>query len=178
MNISFLYTVLTSLSFTVKFDFDDHSRQEYFIFNGPDTAAHLFRENSTLTLVFQSNSSFSRYQASNLTNPFIFTWDRFRVNGKTMKLVKSAGNLTNLNFNGYTFISPYLEILQDDTVQYITQESLVECREINYGIFAAIAIAVGLVMRSDNIISRTLKLLSNVLESKTSESVYVEMDIV
>ena len=93
-----------------------------------------------------------------------------------MKLVKSTGNLTNRNFNGYTFMSPYLEILQDDTVQYITQESIVECRDINYGIFAAIAIAAGLVMRSDNIISRTLKLLSNALESKTSESVYVEMD--
>lgn len=176
MNISFLYTVLTSLCFTVKFDFDEHSKQDYFIFNGPDTTAHLFRKNSTLELVLQSNSSFSRYQTSNLTNPFTFTWDGFRVNDKTMKLVKSTGNLTNRNFNGYTFMSPYLEILQDDTVQYITQESIVECRDINYGIFAAIAIAAGLVMRSDNIISRTLKLLSNALESKTSESVYVEMD--
>ena len=104
MNINFLYTVLTGLCFTVKFEFDDNRKQHYFIFDGPDTTAHLFRENSTLTLVFQSNYSFNTYQTLNLTNPFEFTWDGFRVNDKTMKLIKSSGNITNLQFNGYTFI--------------------------------------------------------------------------
>ena len=178
MNINFLYTVLTGLCFTVKFDFDDNRKQHYFIFDGPDTTAHLFRENSTLTLVFQSNYSFNRYQSSNLTNPFKFTWDGFRVNDKTMKLIKSTGNITNLQFNGYTFISSYLEILQDDTVEYIVQESLVQCKDINYGIFVAIAFAVGLMMRSDNIIARTLKILSKVLKSETNESAYVEIDTI
>ena len=169
--------MLTGLCFTVKFDFDENSKQHYFIFDGPDTSAHLFRENSTLTLVFQSNSSYSRYQTSNLTNPFQFTWDGVRVNDKTMKLVKSVGNLTNFQFNGYTFLSPYLEISHEDFVEYITQETLVEYRDINYGIFVAIALAVGLIMKSDNIISRTLKLLSNTSESKPDENIYNDENI-
>jgi len=177
MNINFIYAVLTGLCFTVKFDFDEHSKQHYLLFSGPDTSAHLFRENSTLTLVLQSNFSFSRYQTSNLTNPFQFAWDGFRVNNKTMKLVKSTGSIPNFQFNGYTFLSPYLEVLQDsDNVEYIVQESVFQCQDINYGIFLAIALAVGMVMRSDNIISRSLKLLSNILESKSEESVYVEID--
>ena len=176
MNVNFLYTVLTGLCFTVKFDLDGNSKQDYFIFDGSDTSAHLFRENSTLTLVFQSNHTFQRYQTSNLTNPFTFAWDEFRVNDKKMKLIKSTGNLTNFQFNGYTFISPYIEIFQDGTVEYVIQESMVKCRDINYGIFAVIALAIGLIMRSDNIISRTLKIIGKVLKSEIEESVYVETD--
>ena len=177
MNINFLYTVLTGLCFTVKFDFDGNSKQHYLIFTGPDTSAHLFRENSTLTLVLQSNFSFHRYETLNLTNPFVFTWEGFRVNDKSMKCIKSTGSIDNFQFNGYTFVSPYLEILPDsDNVEYIVEESVVQGQAINYGIFLAIALAVGLLMRSDNIISRSLKLLSNILESKSEESVYVEID--
>ena len=94
MNINFLYTIVTGLCFTVKFDLDENNNQDYFVFDGPNTTVHLFRENRTLTLVFQSNFSFHRYQTSNVTKPFIFSWDGFRVNDKTMKLIKSTGNLT------------------------------------------------------------------------------------
>ena len=95
-----------------------------------------------------------------------------------MNLVKSLGNLTNFQFNGYTFISPYLEILKDDSVEYITQESIVQCRDINYGIFVAIAFAVGVIMKSDNIVARTLKIFSKVFKSEIDESVYVEIDTI
>ena len=177
MNINFLYTVLTGLCFTVKFDFDENTKQHYLVFTGSETSAHLFRENSTLTLVLQTNVSFHRYQSLNLSNPFTFTWEGFRVNDETMKLIKSTGNISNFQFNGYTFLSPYLEVLQDsDNVEYIIEESVFQCQDINYGIFLAIALAVGLIMRSDNIISRSLKLLNNILESKSEESVYVEID--
>ena len=176
-NINFLYTLLTGLCFTVKFDLDGNSKQDYFVFNGPNTTAHLFRENSTLKLVFHLNSSFNWYQTSNLTNPFKFTWDGFRVNDKTMKLVKSSGNLTNFHFNGYTFISPYIEVLQDDSVEYYTvEESIFQCQDINYGIFVIIAFAVGLLMRSDNIITRTLKTFNKMFKSESDENVYVEID--
>ena len=177
MNINFLYTMLTGLCFIVKFDFDENSKQHYLFFSGPDTSAHLFRENSTLTLVLQSNFSFHRYQSLNLTNPFIFIWESFRVNDKSMKLIKSTGNIANFQFNGYTFVSPYLEVLSDsDSVEYIVEESVVQCQDINYGIFLAIALAVGLIMKSDNIIARTLKIFSKVLKSEIDESVYVEID--
>ena len=174
MNINFLYTVLTGLCFTVKFDFDENSKQDYFVFNGFNTTAHLFRENSTLMLELQSNSSISSYQTSKLTNPFQFTWEGFRVNDKAMKFVKSVGNITNIQFHGYTFISPYLEILQDTTVEYTIQDSMIGCRDINYGIFVAITLAVGLIMKSDNIISRSLKLLSNILKSNSDENVEID----
>ncbi len=177
MNINFLYAVLTGLCFTVKFDFDDTSKQDYFIFDG-DTTAHLFRQNTTLNLWIQSNSNVNHYQTSNLTNPFKFTWEGFIVDGKPMNLVKSLGDLTNFRFNGYTFISPYLEILKDDNIEYITQESIVQCRDINYGIFVAIAFAVGVIMKSDNIVARTLKIFSKVFKSEIDESVYVEIDTI
>ena len=93
-----------------------------------------------------------------------------------MKLIKSTGNLTNFQFNGYTFISPYIEILQDDAIKYIIQESVVECRDINYGIFVVIALAIGVIMRSDNIIAQTLKIATKVFKSENDESVYVEID--
>ena len=177
MNINFLYTVLTGLCFTVKFDFDENSKQHYLFFSGLDTSTHLFRENSTLTLVLQSNYSFYRYQSLNLTNPFTFTWEGFRVNDKAMKLIKSTGNIPNFQFNGYTFVSPYLEVLTDSSsVEYIVEESIFQCQDINYGVFLAIALAVGLIMRSDNIIARTLKIFSKVLKSEIDESVYVEID--
>ena len=177
MNINFLYTLLTGLCFTVKFDFNENSKQHYLVFTGPDTSAHLFRENSSLTLVLQSNFSFYRYQSLTLTNPFTFTWEGFRVNDKTMKLIKSTGNIPNFKFNGYTFVSPYLEVLQDsDNAEYIVSESIFQCQDINYGIFLAITLAVGLIMRSDNIITRTLQIINKILKSEVEESIYVEVD--
>ena len=139
----------------------------------------MFRQNTTLKLWLQSNSSINHYETSNLTNPFEFTWEGFIGDGKPMTLVKSLGNLVNFQFHGYTFISPYMEILKYNTVEYITQESnVVQCQDINYGIFVAIAFAVGVIMKSDNIVARTLKIFSKVLKSEIDQSVYVELDTI
>lgn len=121
-------------------------------------------------LIFHSNSSFKHYQASNVTSQFNFTWDGFKVNYKKMELVKSSGNLIEFKFNRYTFVSPYLDILRHDKVEYI-QEPIIHCGDVNYGIFAGIIITVGLIMRSDNIMSRIMKLFNKL----RSESDYAEM---
>ena len=172
MNISFLYALVTSLSFTIKFNVNSNNRQDYFIFNGPNTTAHLFRENSTLKLIFHANSSFRHYQASNITGQFNFIWDGFKVNDKKMELIKSNGDLNELKFNRYTFESLCLDTLHEE-VEY-SQEPVFHCRDVNYIIFAGIAIAVGLIMRSDNIIPK-IWMLFNTLRS---ESEYAEVDTI
>ena len=112
-SINFLYTVLTALCFTVKFDVDDTTKQDYFIFGGPTTVAHLFREDDTLQLVFENDASFIHYRITNITSPFTFVWTGFRVDDVPMEIVKSSGTIDNYIFNGFTFISPYLEVLQE-----------------------------------------------------------------
>ena len=171
-SINFLYTVLTALCFTVKFDVDDTAKQDYFIFGGPTTVANLFREDDALQLVFQNDASFIHYRITNITSPFTFVWTGFRVDDVPMEIVKSSGTIDNYIFNGFTFISPYLEVLQEIDTQYVIEKSIVQCREINYAIFAAISFIVGLIARSDSITAKVMKIFNRL---KTEEDIYVEM---
>ena len=95
---------------------DSNTKQDFFIFTrDKEAVAHLFRENTTLNLYLGSNSSSELYQCSTLgkQQQFNFTWDGFKIDGKQMEMVKSNGSVGELHFNGYTFFSPFLDIMLD-----------------------------------------------------------------
>lgn len=101
-----------------------------------------------MKLFLQTNSSFILYEISNITSKFEFSWEEFKVDGKQMDVVRSRGQLKKLIFNAYTFISPWL----DDTLGQVDEqyrESMFHKSEIEYGLIALIALAAGLLFKSE-----------------------------
>ena len=181
LNLSFIFGTIVSLSFVLKFDVNSNAYQDYFIFHGNMTAAHLYRTNKTINLEFLSGNNFSLYQVYNTKNPFEFAWNGFRINEQRMNLVNYSGKADNLSFNNYTFFSPYIELEKDVKLMSENyQEPLFQYSETNYSILALIVLCIGLVLKSDVIAPKVWKtiveLYRNTSESlPTDEDSYVEM---
>ena len=175
MDFNLLFTLVASLSFSIKFNIDTNNKQDFFIFNGENTTAHLFRENETLNLFLQTNSSFKLYQISNITTKFVFSWDEFMVDERQMEIVRSHGQLDELQFNGYTFLSPWLDVpycqMVEDHQDLVYRES-----EIKYGLIALIALAMGLLLKSDAVAIHVWeKIKVKLYQDVEEEDLYVEM---
>ena len=151
MNINFLYSVIVSLCFTVKFDVNYNSTQDYFIFGGDDTTAHLRRYNQTINLFLRSNTSYRHFEMTNVTNQFVFAWQGYTINNEKMKMVRSEGDLNLLGFNSFTFISPTLNFVEEEEDVAVATYGgpLIRSQDINYGIFILIVFGVGLLLKFD-----------------------------
>ena len=174
MDFNLLFRLVATLSFSIKFNIDTNNKQDFFIFNGENTTAHLFRENETLNLFIRTNSSFKRYEISNITTKFEFSWNEFKVDGRKMEIVKSHGQLDELQFNGYTFLSPWLG---DPYCQVVEPPPNLVYREseIKYGLLALIALAIGLILKSDAVALHIWEKIKVKLYQDVEEDLYVEM---
>lgn len=149
MNINFVYSLTVGLSFIVRFNVNLDSKQDYFLFNGDNSTAHLFRQNQTIKLFLQCNTSYRHFEMPNVTNQFTFEWKGYTINNKNMNIVSSKGDkLNGLTFDAYTFLSPILHFAEHrkEAIE-IYHEPLVQCQDINYGFFVIIVFAVGVVLQ-------------------------------
>ena len=175
MNINFLYSLLVSLCFTVKFDVNNASKEDYFILNGHNTSAHLYRQNQTIKLFLRSNASYKHLEMRNVTDQFVFEWSGFKVNNAKMETVISEGDLNLLCFDSYTFISPTLDFVKEEVVT-ISERSWIQNRDINYGFFVLIVIGVGLLLKFDIIAPKVFDaIVKSYAQISTEEPAYVEM---
>ena len=106
MSLNFLYNLLASLTFSITFDVDSNEKQDYFVFHGENSTAYLFRNDNVLKLSITTNFGFRHYETTEIPTQFTFTWDGFKINDNAMQIIRSNGNISDLNFNGYTFLSP------------------------------------------------------------------------
>ena len=162
MNINFVYNVVVSLSFVSRFNVTIDERQDYFIFNGNDTAAHLSRSNKTVSLVLISGNNYELYQTHNVTNNFTFKWNGFTIDEQKMDHINSSGKIEQLEFDSYSFLSPYLELEKEELEFYSCEQAVFGCKEINYWVIALIMFAIGLGLRSDTVVMRMLKQIATV----------------
>ena len=82
MNFNLLFSAVSALSFIIEFPKTTEERQDYFIFEGINQAAHLFRENETLILHLSFNAEYTTFKAGIEEETFEFSWSGFEVDGK------------------------------------------------------------------------------------------------
>ena len=178
MDFNLLFAVLTSFSFILKFSVDSSEKQDFFLFNGVNTSAHLYRENTSIYLYLAKEHNISIYNASLFSNYIEFSWDDFVLNNVKMELMRAAGEVSNLNFNAFTFTSPIIDFACLD-VECNIFEPLHQLKNVNYGYIIAIMIFIAIILTEskavgskfiDHIKRKNMKEFMTVLEDHTDET--------
>ena len=170
MDINFVFTAVVALNFVVKFDITTEHFQDYFLFSGSDSIAHLYRENATTYLFLKHESSQQLFTFDNASTPLEFAWDRKTINNKPMNVHNNHSLLNQFDFDAYTFLSPIMEL------NYLpsTESTLYQRGETNYELIALIMFAIGLGFKVDVIAPK----IFNMILKKTKrleEDDYMEM---
>ena len=187
MNFTILFHAIGSLNFHVQFSVLSYYTQDLFFFQGGNSSAHLYCNNSTVSLYIHDDKDFQLYQAD-ILNKLKFSWRGFKVNGTDMKIIKSTGSLDLNNLNEFTFLSPVLDLNPDTLMESCSDgfnESVnnaefihsLNLKNVNYGYIAAIiliiTLALELKMKIPLIIER---LFGKQNEPELEESDYEEME--
>lgn len=180
MDFNLLFSLSAALSFTILYCPDSDEKQDFFIFNGGDSIVHLFRNNDTLKFYLQSGNTHQLYQTENITDCFRFTWEGFEVNRQRLELVKSNGQLGQLQFDSYTFLSPHLDLIRTPVIEQ-TEPIYNLFSNVNYWYLMLIVLFVGLILKTDKLMPKLLEgILQNLRQStaqQEDESIYVEMQL-
>ena len=104
MNFNFLFGIVGNLNFIIEFAINEKEHQDFFLFEGVNSSAHLHRFNQTIYLQLSNGNETSLYQ-TDFENMLEYSWIGFKVNGTEMNKVKSNGDLS-LKFDTFTFLSP------------------------------------------------------------------------
>ena len=187
MNFTVLFQIIGSLNFQVRFSLNSYNTQDFFIFQGEYSSAHLYRNNETLSLYLRDDTDFELYQ-TNILNELEFSWRGFKVNGTDMLKIKSTGSTGMDDLNEFTFLSPVLDLqadilMEDCSVnvnETITESEVMQSlnfRNVNYGYIAGviliIVMALELRMKIPIIIER---LYGKQNEHELGESEYETME--
>ena len=188
MNFTILFHIIGTLNFHVQFSLHSDYTQDFFIFQGVNSYAYLYRNNGTVSLYMRDDKSFQLFQA-NISNELEFSWRGFKINGTEMKLIKSTGSTNMDDLNEFTFLSPVLDLQPDILMETcalnsneISSESKsissLNLKNVNYGYIAAIilmfAIALELKIKIPLLINR---LIQKDNDPGFEESDYVSMEV-
>ena len=189
MNFTILFHIIGTLNFHVQFSLHSDYTQDFFIFQGVNSYAYLYRNNGTVSLYMRDDKSFQLFQA-NISNELEFSWRGFKINGTEMKLIKSTGSTNMDDLNEFTFLSPVLDLQPDILMETcalnsneISSESKsissLNLKNVNYGYIAAIilmfAIALELKIKIPLLINR---LIQKDNDPGFEESDYVSMEVI
>ena len=101
MNFNFLFGIVGNLNFIIQFVINEKERQDFFLFEGVNSSAHLHRFNQTIYLQLSNGIETSLYQ-TDFENMLEYSWIGFKVNGTEMKKVESDRDFL-LMFDTFTF---------------------------------------------------------------------------
>ena len=146
MKFTILFHLIGGLNFHVQFSLHSHSTQDFFIFQGENSSAHLYRENRTVSLYLREDKDFEVYQM-HILNELKFSWREFKVNGIDMKKIKSTGVTNMEGLNGFMFLSPVVDLQADalmnlcshNVSETITEGEVMQSlnfKNVNYGYIA------------------------------------------
>ena len=151
MDFVVLFVLVTSLSsFNIKYKVDPEKLEEdYFSFSGnqSQSSAYLYRVNDTIKLHLYTDTGFEYYNMDNVTGEFVFVWRGFKINGTPMNLTQVKGNVNDLMFDTFLFVSPIIDHPEP------TATPIYQISDVNYSIIVAIAFCVGFVFRSDSFVA-------------------------
>ena len=147
MNFNLLFTTLATLSFSVKFQVDLDARQDFFLFEGTNQSAHLFRDGKSLTLYLQQNDGFEIYKIQLKSSNFTFTWHGYMVDNQRMLLQDSTDDVNDVTFHDFTFISPIIELLEFDCSVEVEPVYKLN-NNINYGYIVLILLGIGVLFKT------------------------------
>ena len=176
MNFNLVFSLVSSLSFIIKFEVDSNERQDYFLFAGHNNTAHLYRENRTLLLHItqQHGKMLAIYNASLEDYNFTFSWSGFQINDRMMKKQRSVGQIGQLEFEHFTFISPVVDVAD---LQCSIDSIIYDVENVNYWYFLFMMLAVAIIFDSKTLAIDTLKRLMKIQNiNHDYESEYVSMD--
>ena len=159
MNFNFLFGVVGSLNFIIKFAVNDKEQQDFFMFEGLNSSAHLHRYNQSIFLHLSNGIETLLYR-TDFENMLEFSWKGFKVNGTEMKKVKSDGELL-LEFNTFTFLSPFVNFSCFDNSNEEKLLNSVNLTGINYGYVFGIVLIVAIVF---DFKPKTWKLMKNMFD--------------
>ena len=186
MNFTILFHFIEALNFHVQFSLHSHYTQDFFVFQGGNSYAYMYRNNQTVFLYMRDDNGFQLFQAD-ILNKLEFSWGGFKINGTEMKMIKSTGSTDMNNLNEFTFLSPIVTLQPDipmETCTLNTNETISESKfisslnskNVNYGYIAAIilifAIALELKMKIPLLFNM---LIGTEVAQELEESEYVSM---
>ena len=152
MNFTILFHLIGNLNFHVQFSLHSHNTQDFFIFQGENSSAHLYRENETVSLYLREEKDFEVYQM-HILNELNFSWIGFKVNGVDMKKIKSTGVTNMEGLNEFTFLSVVVDLQADalmnlcspNVSETITEGEFMQSlnfKNVNYGYIAGIMLLI------------------------------------
>ena len=160
MNFNFLFGIVGSLNFIITFLLNEKDRQDFFMFEGVDSTAHLHRYNHTIYLQLNNRTTTMLYK-TDIKNMLEFSWPGFKVNGSEMEKVGSSEAFP-LTFNTFTFLTP---IVGFSCLNISNEEKIVGFQTItntNYGYIVGIVLIVAIVF---DIKPKTWNLMSKVFNN-------------
>ena len=176
MNFTLLFAVVGNLNFIVKFLINADEEQDFFLFDGVNSSAYLYRNNHTVFLYLSKESNLEIYKAD-ILNRLEFSWLGFKVNGTEMEKIKSTGEL-DVEFNAFTFISPILNTQSDISKEIPLANSKEEkifnfknLENINYGYIVGIVLIVAIVFDSKAKVFQIIRRLFNKAEESEYETI-------
>ena len=101
MNFNILFAIVGNLKFIITFLVNEQAKQEYFIFEGVNTTAHLHRYKQAVYLQLSNDVKTTLYR-TDIENMLEFSWSGFKINGTEMVKVGSNGDISTI-FNAFTF---------------------------------------------------------------------------
>ena len=134
MNFNLLFSTLAGLSFVLKFSVNQKERQDFFLFNGSNSSAHLFREGNMFYFHLFNKVNFSVYRLNSTADLVTFSWNDFFLNDERMELISNLGNISELNLDSFTFTSPIVEFSSSECENNL--EPLYQLKNVNYGYIA------------------------------------------
>ncbi len=171
MNFNLIFSLVSTLSFTLDWELSGDEQQDFFIFNGLNSSAHLFLRNNSLSLYIQYKNSFSTLNYQNPPRIFTFSWPEYSINGENMSVIKYESNTTKATFSEFTFLSPIVNV-PVYTLESVTEPTYL--MKINYGYIALIALAIGLVLKSSIVSSSFYFRILEIIKKKEEDD-YVTM---
>ena len=159
MNFNVLFATVSALRFVINFPVNLNETQDYFYFEGYNNTARLFRKNATLLLHLSQNNGDenSLYNTTLHGKTFQFSWNGFKVNEEKMMLQRSKGQIGELEFEHFSFLSAIVEPLD---IECTFQPIYYDIENVNYWYFLIMMFAVGIFFESKthgiNILKRFL----------------------
>ena len=175
MDLNFVFTAVVALDFVVRFEVTVNNTQDYFLFSGVDSTAHLYRENDTIRLFLRYKSNQQLFTLDEVFDgdTLTFDWDQKTVNSVPMNTQDHQSDMDRLEFDAYTFLSPIVEVQQ---LKCPIMETVYQCNGTNYRLIALIIFAIGLGLKFDIAVPAILNILQNL--QRVEEAEYIEMGMV
>ena len=172
MNFNFLFGIVGNLNFIITFLLNENDHQDFFMFDGVNSAAHLHRYNHTIYLQLNNGTTTMLYK-TDIDNMLEFSWTGFKVNGTEMAKVGSDVTFP-MTFNTFTFLTPLVAF---SCLNISNAEKSMVFRNVmntNYGYIVGIVLLVAIVFdikpKTWNFISKVFNSLGKCNEDDTYET--------